>query len=153
MKRYVSFLLIMLFSVTVIAQSHDRGKKRERIKALKTAFITEKLNLSIGEAETFWPVYNEFSEKEAHIKFNTIRGIKIKVKRGFDEISDAEASKLLDNLTIAEDKLHKLRANFITDLKTILPAKKIMLLKAVEDEFNRKMLEEFKKRRQSHNKN
>ena len=143
----------MLFSITVVAQSHDRGKNRERIKALKTAFITEKLNLSKSEAEKFWPIYNEFSEKEAHIKFKEIRGIKIKVKRSFDVISDDEASKLLDDLIIAEDKLHKLRVNFITDLKTILPAKKIMLLKAVEDEFNRKMLEEFKKRRQYHDKN
>ena len=42
----------------------------------------------------------------------------------------------------------KNKVDFINSLKPILTAKKIMLLKTVEDEFNRRMLDEFKRRRQ-----
>lgn len=147
MKRFLP-LLIILLSFTVVAQTTNRAKHKERIKALKTAFITEKLELTPQEAQKFWPVYNEFDDKKAKIKFEDLRALKIKVRTNFETLSDKEATKMLDDIITAENKLHQLKTKFITDLKAILPAKKIMLLKAVEDEFNRKMLDEFKKRRQ-----
>lgn len=42
---------------------------KERIKALKVAYITKELNLTSAEAEKFWPVYNDyFAEIEKVIK-------------------------------------------------------------------------------------
>lgn len=53
-------LLMVLFSTFSFAQ--DRSK-REKIKTLKVAFITERLNLSTNEAQSFWPLYNDYEEK------------------------------------------------------------------------------------------
>ena len=39
------------------------GNKRERIEALRVAFITQKLNLTPDESQKFWPVYNEYQDK------------------------------------------------------------------------------------------
>ena len=152
MKRFLP-LIIILMSFTVMAQSPNRGKNKERIKALKIAFITERLDLSEKEAEKFWPVYNAFDEKQSKIKFKEMRELKAQGRQGFDSMNDKEASELLEKIIAAENKLHKNKSEFIEDLKSILPAKKIMLLKSVEDEFNRRMLDEFKKRRQSRMKN
>ena len=33
------------------------------MKALKTAHITDQLDLTSAEAEKFWPIYNEFDAK------------------------------------------------------------------------------------------
>ena len=134
-------------SFTVMAQPPNRGQNKERIKALKIAFITERLDLTEQEAQKFWPVYNAFDDKQAKIKFKEMRELKAQGRQGFETMNDKEASKLLDKIIDADNRLHKNKVNFILDLKTILSAKKIMLLKSVEDEFNRRMLDEFKKRR------
>ena len=147
MKSFLP-LIIFLMSFTVMAQPPNRGKNKERIKALKIAFITERLDLNEKEAEKFWPVYNSFDDKQTKIKFEEMRELRSQGRQGFDTMSDKEASELLEKIMIAENKLHQNKVEFITDLKPILSAKKIMLLKTVEDEFNRRMLDEFKRRRQ-----
>ena len=43
--------------------------------------------------------------------------------------------------------MHQLKKKFMIDLQKVLPAKKIILLKKTEDEFNRKLLREFRDRR------
>ena len=147
MKRFLP-LLIILMSFTVMAQPPNRGQNKERIKALKIAFITERLDLNEKEAQKFWPVYNAFDEKQTKIKFGEMRELKTQGRQGYESMNDKEASELLEKIIKAEHKLHKNKVDFISDLKPILSAKKIMLLKTVEDEFNRRMLDEFKRRRQ-----
>ena len=44
------------------------------------------------------------------------------------------------------NKRHQLFQKYMTDLLTVLPAKKVVLLKKVEDDFKRKMFEEYKNR-------
>lgn len=147
MKKIIPLFLVLI-SFTAFAQPPGTGRNNKRIKALKIAFITDRLDLSEKEAEKFWPIYNKFDDAEAKLKFRDLRAIKAKVRNKFDSLSDAEAAQMLEEIIAIEDELYKIRAKYISELKTILPAKKIMLLKAVEDEFNRKMLEEFKKRRE-----
>ena len=54
--------LLLLFSLMGFTQ--DDPSKKEKIKALKTAFITTELDLTSAEAEKFWPIYNAFEEKQ-----------------------------------------------------------------------------------------
>ena len=135
-------------SFTVMAQPPNRGQNKERIKALKIAFITERLDLTEKEAQKFWPVYNAFDDKQSKIKFEEMRKLKTQGRQGFETMSDKQASELLEKIIDADNRLHKNKVDFINSLKPILTAKKIMLLKTVEDEFNRRMLDEFKRRRQ-----
>ena len=65
-----------------------------------------------------------------------------------ETMTEAEAKSLLDDMSSIEGQRHKLRQKFMKDLLTAIPAKKVILLKASEDEFNKRMFEEFKKRRQ-----
>ncbi len=62
----------------------------DKIKALKIAFITEKLNLSEKEAQQFWPIYNSYHEDMSNLKrqaYNTRKNIDI------NAISDDEAGQ------------------------------------------------------------
>ncbi|KAB1069409.1 sensor of ECF-type sigma factor [Tamlana haliotis] len=139
-----SLLILLLFSsLTVFAQKN----KRDHIKALKVAYITEKLDLTSKEAQGFWPVYNTYEDKTNQIKHEEIRKIRREIKSNFESMTDAEAKALITNLNDAEIKLHQLRMDFANDLLDILPPKKIILLKVSEEEFKRKMFEEYKKRR------
>ena len=43
-------------------QGEDRKERKERIEVFKIQFITEKLELTPSEAESFWPVYEEYNK-------------------------------------------------------------------------------------------
>ena len=53
--RKIILIGILITTTTFYGQ---RRPDREKIKTLKVAFITERLDLSSSEAETFWPAYN-----------------------------------------------------------------------------------------------
>jgi Skp family chaperone for outer membrane proteins len=67
MKKFILFLAVFA-GISYICAAQP---PKERIKALKTAYITQELNLTSAEAEKFWPVYNEyFAEIEKVVKEN-----------------------------------------------------------------------------------
>ena len=59
MKTITSIVFIISFSILSFSQGN-----RDKIKTLKIAFITEKLDLSEQEAQKFWPIYNKYDKKE-----------------------------------------------------------------------------------------
>lgn len=141
MKNIFTLLLVIVLANFSFAQGFK--EKKEKIKALKVAFITEKLNLTTEEAQKFWPIYNAFDEKQFEIRHN-------KRRESLDEVenlSEKEAQSLIAEMQSNEEEMHLLKKKFIIDLQKVLPAKKIILLKKTEDEFNRKLLREFRDRR------
>ncbi len=59
MNKIILTLFLLISGISFGQQKPDW----EKIKSLKVAFITEKLSLTSKEAQSFWPVYNEFEEK------------------------------------------------------------------------------------------
>ena len=68
-------------------------------------------------------------------------------------MSDGEAETLLSNVLNINNQIHKNEQNMFSDLKTVLSAKQLLKLHRAERDFNRKILEQFKKRRQGSNRN
>ncbi|RCT55146.1 sensor of ECF-type sigma factor [Winogradskyella sp. KYW1333] len=144
MKRLIP-ILVLLIGLSGYAQRD--GRMNERIKAQKVAFITEKLSLTAEEAQQFWPIYNAFEEKRESIKSGQLREVKIKIRQNPD-MSDREASKLLDQILDAENEIHNAKMKLAEDLKSVLSPKKIIRLRAAEDGFNRELLQHLKKMRE-----
>lgn len=142
MKKYIT-LFILMVSLGVAAQGKD--SKRERIKALKTAFITTELDLSSEEAAKFWPVYNDFDDKQFEIRHRKMRGLSKKIE-GVDSMSEKDALSVLNQMEALEDELLQNKKKLFSNLKPILSAKKIVKLKKAEDEFQRKLLKQFKEK-------
>ena len=138
--RYI-ILLFTLFTVNIFAQTKD-----EKIETLKIAYITEKLNLSKTEAQNFWQIYNTFEEKNDAIRDEMRSRRK---NTDLEALSETEAKKLLSDMMKSNDERHHLFNKYMADLKAALPAKKIIILKKTEEEFRRKILEEYKKRHQN----
>lgn len=141
MKHLTIVLFFLTLSFTGLAQERT---KRERIKALKIAFITEKLELTQTEAQKFWPIYNAH-ELERNMLRETIREKKRNLN--IENMSEADAKILLTEMVAFEEEKIELKTDFVESLLTAIPAKKIILLKIADDEFNKRMLEEFKRRR------
>lgn len=145
MKTIIT-LLILSMSLSSFSQDNDR---RERIKALKVAYLTEQLELSKTEAQQFWPVYNAFEEQEHQFRKE---GYSKRKDINVETLSEQEAKKMIDEMSSLEKKKYELRETFIKDLQKILSSKKIIKLKSAEDDFNKKMFEEYKKRRETDSK-
>lgn len=142
MKKLITFSLLFLLTFSAFSQDKER---EERIKALKIAFITERLAFTESEAQKFWPIYNTFEAENNKLRRQSHDKPKVE---NFEALTESEAKALLDEMVSIENQKFKVREKFMKDLLTVMPAKKVILLKATEDEFNKRMFEEFKKRRQ-----
>jgi|SRR5690606_29290223 hypothetical protein len=143
MKTFI-IALALCFSLSISAQEN-------KIKSLKVAFITEKLNLTPKEAQQFWPVYNAYDDTVNNLKFNELRKVISEIRESYASVSDEKANELLNKALEIEAKIHSEDVKLIKKLRGIISAKKILALKNAEEDFNRKMLEEFNKRRRESN--
>ncbi|GLB52292.1 hypothetical protein NBRC110019_13310 [Neptunitalea chrysea] len=144
MKLKTFILLALGVLSTTWAQN---PKWKDKIKTMKIAYITEHLELTPQQAEKFWPIYNKHDERIFELRHKEMRGIKMKFNKPIDEISESEAQAMLDEFIDLENELLNEHKQMNADLKKILSAKKILLLKKVEDDFNRELLRKIGKRR------
>lgn len=135
--------LIFIFLLATITMQAQEGK-HEKIKAYKTAYITEKLSLTSSEAEKFWPIYNKFDDKFRDLRKKERSEIFQKLREGLDNLNDAEANELIDvSLTIESEEV-ALRKQMITELRKVISPKKIIILKKAEDDFKRELLDRYR---------
>jgi len=139
-------LLIFVLSIYIPTTNAQHKKGRERIRAYKISFITEKLNLTPDEAENFWPIYNIYDKKMMSLhreeRFNIKR--KISEKGGIEEFSEKEAKGMLLKIKNISEQRHNIKANFQNQVSKILSYKKILILEITEHEFNRKLIRKLK---------
>lgn len=130
---------MLSFSLITVAQSN-----RDKIKTLKIAYITEKLNLSEKEAQKFWPIYNNFEEENSRLRKEAYEARK---KLNFETITEEKAKQILKEWRLNDNKRQELENDYINNLSKVISAKKTILLHRIEDDFKRKMFEEYKKRK------
>ncbi len=149
MSKYgkIGVLLLLLMTTTV---SFAQRPGRERIKTLKVAFITERLNLSSEEAQVFWPLYNEHEEKKVAINRKERREIRSKLV-DFDLLSENEANALLMQLIALEEEKKKLHVSYIRKMSETISAKKTFLLIKAEEDFNKRLLQRMRQAKQNRN--
>jgi len=139
----ILLVLIFLLSIHSFAQSQMEEKK-EQIRALKVGFITTELALTTDEAAKFWPIYNAYDDKQFEIRHQKMKAFKQRMDADLDKMSEKDASALLAQMENTEDDLYQMRKKFVTNLKGILPSVKIIKLKKAEDDFNRKLLQQYR---------
>ena len=142
-------LIPILFLVSFISFSQNFKEKREKIKALKVAYITDELSLTTGEAQKFWPIYNTYDDKQFNLRHQKMRSIVNKFEDGgLDKLTDKEATALVNQMEAIDEELYLIKKKFVNDLQTVISAKKIIKLKKTEDNFNRKLLKQFRGKRE-----
>lgn len=124
----------------------QKRQSKEKIKKLKIAYFTENLNFTEEEAQQFWPIYNAYDDKNFELRVVGQNKIKRELKN-MEDMSEAQAAELLNRFETIEKQIHENNMDLVKKLKTFLSAKKIILLKKAERDFNRKLMKEFRKRR------
>lgn len=126
---YTILAAFMLITFSATAQVVEKKKEPGgKIEALKIAFITKKLDLSIEEAQKFWPVYNKYSAE--------LRQVRI----------DARTNKTPELET--EEKVLAIRKKYNVEFTKVLPAEKVNSFFKAEKEFGTILQKELMERRQ-----
>ena len=134
--------VFMILGILAVAQP-NKGEDRKKIEAMKVAYLTEQLNLSPAEAEKFWPVYNEFSKSTQQMRRNGMKSVFEPLREG-KEMSKAESEELLNKYINHVKEMQSAELKLINDLRTVLPAAKIMKFRMAEEGFKQKMMDRLK---------
>lgn len=142
MKMKYIVPVFFLFALTAFGQGNK--EKREQVKALKVSYFTTELNLSSDEAAKFWPVYNEYEEKQFALRHSRMKQLIKKIDEMGVNISDKDANAYLKQLEDNEAELLNLKKKLVNELKPIIgPVKTLKMFKA-ENDFNKKLLAKYK---------
>lgn len=134
--------LIVLFSfITLILHAQDDEvikdpAAREKIYAARAAYITERLALTTDEAERFWPVYREYTQKR----------IDLRKQYRHTKRNETDEQKLLNlDLDIKQQELD-LEKEYSVKLTAIISAQKMTSLRQAEHDFRRLLLRQIQQR-------
>jgi hypothetical protein len=138
-KSNTILLLSLCFYGGIIAQS-DRSIE-ERIEVQRIAFITQRVNLTPQEAQVFWPIYNEYREKEKQIKNDRSDRLEI------IDMDEADAEIYVNKILALEQQELDLKKQYIEKLKSVISAKKILRFYAAERMFKERLLQAMNQRK------
>jgi len=146
MRKIILMVIIVMISSL---QMYGQRKDNDRIKAFKTAFITNALDLSAKEAQVFWPIYNEYSKTIHKVKTQKTRQLRqqVRAKDGIENLSDSEAKVLLNEYINVDAKVLEAKKKLSTKLDGVIPPKKILKLFRAEHDFSKELLKRFRQRR------
>jgi Skp family chaperone for outer membrane proteins len=135
-------LLFFLLSVLAV-NAQPKDKIRERIKAQRVAFITDRLSLTPDEAQKFWPIYNQFTDEFEGVKKEMNR-LRKSTNENLKSMSDKEVEKALDDDLENQQKLTDLQRKYQKELKSAISPRKIALLYKTERDFKMQLLKRMR---------
>ncbi|MBO7278268.1 MAG: hypothetical protein J6U70_01525 [Bacteroidales bacterium] len=151
-KRIAVLLTVLLTAVAVQAQGpkggHDpkgREEHKEQVLKAKIAFFTTEINLSVEEAQAFWPLYNAYWDELQTIHQNTRKAFRaIEALEELGDYTPEEMSRRLDAYLAhfeEEAKVHKAyRARFLE----VLSVEKLAKMYVAEEHFRDQMIRMWK---------
>lgn len=141
---------LILIAITLLTFAGAQGQegRRERIKSLKIAYLTERLELSAEEAQQFWPIYNEHEAAIYNLRVAEMGKIKQRLNRdGMNSLTDAEAEKMLNQYQEIERRIFELERKFVKDLRAFMTPKRVLYLGVLEEKFRRELLRKYQNKR------
>ncbi len=151
MKRLIPRLLLstllLLSGLLVVGQ--DDGPppipedKLEEIKAQKAAYITQKMGFTAEEAQKFWPIYNQY-DKELEGTRKEMRDFHRNLKKEGQELTEAEATQLIDKELATRQKELDTRRKYSTEFKKNIGAVRTVKLYQAERDFNKELLKRMR---------
>ncbi|MEJ7740957.1 MAG: hypothetical protein WKF97_26360 [Chitinophagaceae bacterium] len=118
-------IIISLLSWFAVAGFAQQENQKGRLEALKIAYLTKQLNLSIQEAQKFWPIYNKYN-----LELRDVR----RQNRNMDVID-------------MEEKVINIRKRYKNEFSHALPGERVNQFFKVDKEFNNYLQRELRDRR------
>jgi hypothetical protein len=150
MKKLLIVVLMFSFGKLSFAQQDDTDqiprdpKAMQKIQALRTAYISDKLGLTPEQAEKFWPVYREFTQERAKLR----EQFKEAQKNINPNNPDPKAEQNLVNLGLeVKQKELNLEKDYSGRLMKVITAQQVLNLRKAEQEFRELVMQQLQQRR------
>ncbi len=140
--RAIILTLLLCSALVSQAQHHDR---HEKIKQLKVAFLSEKLELSVTDGQQFWPLYNAFEKDRKELERSHRHTVDV-----LEDVENVTETSILSVLREQEKLARQLEARteaYVKDVIKVLGAQRTAVLLSSEDEFKKRVVREWKERR------
>jgi hypothetical protein len=131
-------LLVLLSAFPAIAQDASQ-EKADKIKPLFTAFLTEKLDMTVDESLIFWAAHNELEKAR-----ETIRNEKKELRKKPNEKESLSDKELEENVILMGDLLIQeieLNRAFILECFNILDPNRAAKIPFLERQFRERIKE------------
>jgi hypothetical protein len=115
---------------------------RAVIQVERQAIVTQAMDLTPEEMETFWPLYREYRLEALKIGDRIVALIQ-RYAANYDNLTDATADKLLTDFVRVEQARANLKAKFLPRFKKVLPAKKVARFYQLENKLDTAILAEM----------
>ena len=106
------------------APANNMAIMREKVRADKTLFIAQNLELTESQAKAFWPTYDSY-QKDLQILGDRLVKLIADYAKEYRTMSDDAAKKLTDEYLDIEGDLQALRKSFLPKFRTVLPDTKV----------------------------
>lgn len=146
MRLVVSLFLVLVIAgpLSLFSQDGNSDPKKhtshEEIQAIKTAYITKKVDLTKEEAKKFWPVYNEYQKEFIQLIHQKRENIK---SRG------GNATAKLDDDFNFEERILDLKKKYKGEFFRILPPEKVLALYRAERDWKEHLIQELNDRKKN----
>lgn len=155
MKKWM-IIFFWLLTWGAMAQEQDAidqtieqdPKVQERIKNLRIAYISDKLGLTPEQAERFWPVYREFSDRRRELRMEFAKS-----RRELNAQNPQQQEELIKRgLELKQQELD-LEKDYSGRLMKIISAQQMLNLRKAEGDFQRIVLQQVQQRRMMQQRN
>ncbi len=139
-KTILTSIVMLLLFQNVDAQ-RNRQAVREKVESQKVAFITQKLNLTTEEAQSFWPIYNELK--------NEMSALRETRKDSLKDMSEADAKLRIQSMFDMEEKNLDIKRKYADKMEAVIGARRTFRFLRLDREFRERMIREVKERKRT----
>ncbi|HEY9045581.1 MAG TPA: hypothetical protein VIN08_06775 [Ohtaekwangia sp.] len=148
MKILTNIVVLLLLSAPLFAQDDDVPQEqdpqvKQKIQAARVAYITDQLGLTPDEAEKFWPVYREFSEKRQQLLKEYRQAKRNPDPNKTTEQNDKDLVEL--GLKVKQQEVN-LEKEYSDKLLKVISAQKLRTLPDAEKRFRQMILDQIQRR-------
>lgn len=156
-NRFYTFILFIAISTFAVAQGPGNGFRpnypqqdgkqkiefsyEQFVKDLKD-FITREAQLTPAEATKFFPLLLEMHEKKQALDGKR-RELMMSGYKGGDNMSDAEYSKIIDQVTKLEVEIKQVEQTYYKKFHSVISWKKVFKVRAAIDRYHMYALRKF----------
>lgn len=143
MKSGYKYIFLSAFILLFVCGSFSQtDAKREKIDALRAAFISKRVNFTPKEAQAFWPLYNEMNDKLDAVRKAFRQKYNATTNYNFE--TDKEAEEYLNAELVVKQKEYELYKDYYDKFKKILPVKEVAAVRRAEEDFKKEIIKSIK---------
>ncbi|GAB3835722.1 hypothetical protein GCM10028821_32770 [Hymenobacter jeollabukensis] len=137
--------LLLLGSLSTRAQQPGgRQRPGQRLENARIAYITDKIALTPEQAQRFWPLFNEFTDKRRELRKQTKMGLR---GQDFSTMSDKDIRAALDEQFKLRQGEINLEKEYVDKFAKVITLRQVAQLMQAERDFTKELIQRLDNRR------